>query len=522
MALIDLLSRGYFPKELPRPFVTDSFARVMTSSGSPPGDWGKTATAKTKIPLGKIERYSLARGGLLRRPLAISNPLHYYLLSREIYSNWAAITAKAGGTSIAATAPEEKASGRAIDGKHPQGDRTKLAQQTRLARRYVLKTDISRFYSSIYTHSIPWALHSKPIAKANHKFTLLGNRLDYWVRNGQDAQSIGIPIGPDTSLLLAELIMQRCDEELIKHIPGLRGHRFIDDYELSFQTRIDAENAFHVLEACLSDYELALNPKKTEVLELPLPLEAPWVTDLIAIGIRSTSRSQAIDLQTFFNKAYELHNEYPEDAVLQFALARLRNVKVDPANWDMFQRLILNCVVPEAACLPYALEQIILRTNAGAIPLRDTLEEVVNLLVRSHAPNNHTSEVANALWACLALRLHLEGDAVDVVSTCDSSVVALLALDIEHSGLSRKTFDTSTWQSHMDADALYDDLWLLAYEANVKGWLPNKSSTDHVATDPNFGYLKANGVEFYNRRLARPAVMPTLPTISTTSPSLSL
>ena len=51
----------------------------------------------------------------------------------------------------------------------------------------------------------------------------------------------------------------------------------------------------------------------------------------------------------------------------------------------------------------------------------------------------------------------------------------------------------------MSADALYDEHWLLAYEANVKGWLPSVSETDHVAADPNFGFLKSRKVFFMIR-----------------------
>jgi hypothetical protein len=43
---------------------------------------------------------------------------------------------------------------------------------------------------------------------------------------------------------------------------------------------------------------------------------------------------------------------------------------------------------------------------------------------------------------------------------------------------------------------LYGEEWLLAYEANFKGWL--KTSTDYVKADPNFGYLKNNRVPFYD------------------------
>lgn len=150
-------------------------------------------------------------------------------------------------------------------------------------------------------------------------------------------------------------------------------------------TRTEAEDAFHILESCLSYYELALNPKKTEVLELPLPFEALWATELKRFSIRTSKSGQSSDLQSFFNLAFDLHQRYPEDAVLQFAIAKLRHVKVVPDNWELFQQLILNCVIPEPACFPYALEQIIICANAGAKPLKGALEEIVNLL-QLHMP----------------------------------------------------------------------------------------------------------------------------------------
>lgn len=142
MPLVDMLSRGYFPKELPRPFVTDSFATLITSTSALPADFSKNATTRTKFPIAKPGRYSLARVGLLRRHLSICNPLHHFQLCRELSTNWSSITAKAGGTPLAATAPEMKPSGRAIDGKHPQRDRPILSHTSRLGRKYLLRTDI--------------------------------------------------------------------------------------------------------------------------------------------------------------------------------------------------------------------------------------------------------------------------------------------------------------------------------------------------------------------------------------------
>jgi len=71
----------------------------------------------------------------------------------------------------------------------------------------------------------------------------------------------------------------------------------------------------------------------------------------------------------------------------------------------------------------------------------------------------------------------------------------------------------------MTGDALYEKYWLLAYEANVKKWLPSRGGTDHVDNDVNFGFLKRNKVSFYDSKLAAPArpkaakvPLPKLPT----------
>jgi hypothetical protein len=134
----------------------------------------------------------------------------------------------------------------------------------------------------------------------------------------------------------------------------------------------------------------------------------------------------------------------------------------------------------------------------------------------------HSSEVANAVWACIALRLRLGDDAVEAISYCDDPVVALLALHCEQEGLVSKPMDKSLWSTHMTSEALYDEFWLLAYEANCKGWLPSAGGVDTVAADPNFGFLKANNVHFCDVTRAAPTFgapipLPTLPTITTTA-----
>lgn len=126
--------------------------------------------------------------------------------------------------------------------------------ELRTRGRYLLFADLVRFYPSIYTHSIAWVLHSKSVAKVNHGTSLLGNEIDMLVRNCQDGQTNGIPIGPDTSLLISEVLLSKVDLTLSKF--GLKGFRYMDDYELVFDSESDALGALSKLEYALLDFEL--------------------------------------------------------------------------------------------------------------------------------------------------------------------------------------------------------------------------------------------------------------------------
>ena len=68
LTLANLLSRGYFPGELPPPFTTTRFAKAVTAPGvSLPIDFTKRKNAWCDFT-----SYSLARPGSLRHRLAIA------------------------------------------------------------------------------------------------------------------------------------------------------------------------------------------------------------------------------------------------------------------------------------------------------------------------------------------------------------------------------------------------------------------------------------------------------------------
>ena len=67
--------------------------------------------------------------------------------------------------------------GRALQPALRLGELPKLRPRRWRGARYILKTDISQFYPSVYTHSIPWALHGKAIAWGMIAATAIGQEI---------------------------------------------------------------------------------------------------------------------------------------------------------------------------------------------------------------------------------------------------------------------------------------------------------------------------------------------------------
>jgi hypothetical protein len=360
----------------------------------------------------------------------------------------------------------------------------------------LLIADISEFYHSIYTHSIPWALHSKAIAKANRTMRLLGNRFDRAIQNAQHGQTVGIPIGPDTSLVIAEVILSSLETNLRPRLPGLKGSRFVDDFELSFADYASAENALALLQEELLQFELRLNPRKTSIRIPPVGLEPEWVSELRKFKIRDNS-GQRGDLIAYFDLMTRFLLLYPNDHVSKYGLQRFKQFQPRSANVQLYQSMLCNMGVVEPGSIREVVQALLyLRTNAAFLLDAQVLREALNAVIRTSAPLGHHYEAAWALWAAMQFAVLLDQETIAALGSAENSVVAILACDAHAKGFA-PNLNMSRWEPRMNLKDLRGEEWLLSYEANVQGWIGTVGGGDHVAADPEFGLLKANGVRFY-------------------------
>ncbi|WP_027395789.1 RNA-directed DNA polymerase [Aquimarina latercula] len=141
--------------------------------------------------------------------------------------------------------------------------------------KYVMHTDISDCYSSIYTHSIPWAIHKKVEAKkkANRtKNSLIGVAIDNHLQDMSFGQTNGIPQGSTTMDFIAEIVLGYVDLLLANklaevNITNYRILRYRDDYRIFTNNPFESEQITKELSEILTGLGLKLNADKTEASE---------------------------------------------------------------------------------------------------------------------------------------------------------------------------------------------------------------------------------------------------------------
>lgn len=490
-----LLSKGYFPSQLPPAFVTKQLAVQLPTLQAL---WAVNASG-AKAPACKPELFSVARVGHQRRMTNITNPVPQTFLATFVARHWADFLRHYRKSRLSASHPRFlRANGRAacIPSMQRLHERKILESA---GFRYMLRTDVSRFFPTVYTHSVPWALHTKTASKRNRKITpkYFGNLIDQALRQGQDEQTMGLPIGPDTSHIIAEAISTAVDlllKNSLKSWPA--GFRYVDDYFLFFPTLAEAEAALAALSRALKEFELQINFEKTHIGLVSDIVDDYWTHQLRSFAIDKSARRQRADIHHFFELAKDLAAKNSDENVMTYALKRASSVLIRPENWEAFEAHVCHIALSHPNTLQ-TISQILATYKFHGYKLNGRrITRTLNALIVEHAALGHHSEVAWCLWMCKELDMKLESAGVELVAAMQSSVCALLLMDLSVSGKLDKAPKESLWRSVDGPGSLREELWLMCYEAGIRGW--GGFSNAHVLADTHFAALHAHGVHFYD------------------------
>jgi hypothetical protein len=517
----DFIRSGFFPKELVPAFTTEGLANNLDKVN----DIVQVTSQKPKLH-SKCSYYSFPKSKYSRRNLAIPNPLHQIILCNTLSDNWATLRESietsplykpllfgcdTSNQSLSETEPypctesspiPDLSIQRAVSANYKDLLDWRVIRSSGYS--YCLHADISRFYSTIYTHSIPWAIHGKPASKNNRSESLIGNKIDRCVRNTQDQQTKGIPIGTDSSLIIAEIIGSAMDKRLNESLNfNFSGFRYMDDYYLYFNSLSEAELALSQLHKILHYFELETNYEKTFIVELPESIEPIWVSEMRRYPINNQNKTeQRNDIITYFSKLFEYSKIFTDDFVIKYGLTKISKTKIKAENWDIYEAFILQSILFAPNALVVAtkilLTYSILEYNLNI----ERISLTINSLILRHSILNHSHEVSWALWLSKTLNIPIEENTVKAISELEDSVVALVTLDLyQNCGLITDTVEFEKWKSivtpNHDKTNLRSENWLLCYEASIKGFFPDVDQSPYITDSEFFSTLKNNNITFY-------------------------
>ncbi|AYV93429.1 RNA-directed DNA polymerase [Fusobacterium necrophorum subsp. funduliforme ATCC 51357] len=142
----------------------------------------------------------------------------------------------------------------------------KIKEKLTYSGRYKLHLDLSNFYHTLYTHSIPWIIIGKENAKKEKKKGF-ANELDCLVSKCQFDETYGIPTGNLISRIVAELYMCYFDKRMKEK--KFRYSRYVDDVCFSFSLEVEKYNFLTSFTSLCREHNLIVNDKKTQIEIFP-------------------------------------------------------------------------------------------------------------------------------------------------------------------------------------------------------------------------------------------------------------
>ena len=381
-------------------------------------------------------QYNASKRGMTRRVFSIVHPVTAHDSAEFISSRWTEISDFLDLSLFSISKPKiDESENRSLSitphNQIPQFKRRYLSRY-----RFVVATDISRFYHSIYTHSIPWAVHGKERSKAdiraNSKEIYL-NRADKVIRFGQDGQTIGIPVGPDSSRVFAEIVATGIDLNFQDRcrIGRYSAVRHVDDIWIGANSYDDAEDLLSRYREAMREFELDINESKTRIYGREFSFSDQWPVEIASsVDLALASRRQRVDerLEAALENGFLSAVSNDDDAIIKYLIGYLDSTDAKLNRWDVMEPFLIRSAVHFGHAMDYITQMLIWRHRVvGDVDLRQW-GAILNSAIAENAKLGNDSEVCWAIYSCIALRIRVRKEVATVVATnCGaSSLLAIL------------------------------------------------------------------------------------------------
>jgi hypothetical protein len=498
-----LIAFGYFPKELPPIFKTRSFAKNTFNLSSIESYIEKKWQRPSSFLLQQKAHY--------RRKLDIVAPQAILGQSHLIAKNYTAIQNFFCSFPGYCSRPAFNRKTKFQRAVRPFAmGRGYSHQKLELRSRFpvILKLDIKSYYRSIYTHSISWAIHGKQYAKTHMREDNLGNSLDRSFQRSQDGQTIGVPTGPDTSFIIAEVILSRLVQEMINRneLSPDRIVRYYDDIEYGCESEYEAHRILAKFEDALRKYELEINPDKVTIFSGPKGVETSWLYKLRKFEWQTEQKAD--ELLEIFSYVSSLAESFPEDHVFRYFLRKMRTTLVREDAWPIYQRILLALLQESRGNAKVVFDQFTYYRKIGWSIDKKAVKEGLDRKVRHQLSGAVTSELSWTIYGYLLFNLQISKDLLLSVlkgGDCPSKVLATKIIYQRNIPLKS---EINTIVRSWGQDVLNSSEWLFAYEILTNRWHNLYHSIELPENSALYEHMRDNSVSFIDDEVISQISLP--------------
>ncbi len=491
-----LLQKNYFPAqkkahgEIPPIFTTEGLTKEIA---------GKIKALPERQKGFDYINFTSTRFDLVPRILHIPFPKGYIDLCYCIKENWDNLKHICHGR-MSAIKPAKHEDGRVIIMEYGDKDLKEMWHiEQSFSKRFGISSDITNFFPSVYTHSIGWAAVGMEGAKKSDGKQWF-DKLDKFQRMTTRNETKGVPIGPATSNIITEFILQKIDNIFYpEHLfnDGIFYKRYIDDYQCYTKTREEAEDFVRNLRIRLNEFGLNLNTKKTKVYELPDTSENSWMGEINAILPRLENLS-FLDVKKFLDYIVVLAKKYPTKSVIKYGIKCILNSPPKKVEDREEYSKILGYVLNLSFHYPVIIPTLSVAFKPENIDLWKSHQNKLAVILGESVKNHRSDAVSWILYLCLIYNHTISVEtASHIIDTNDCVSITLLYLSSQHNEIVEE-YANKIISNYSNLEPAYelDKNWLLLYQLFLEDRISNPYSVNDVAANKTFEILKKNKVSF--------------------------
>lgn len=464
-----LVSRGLFPENLPSVFTANAIWPSYAAFG--------TSYAITSQTTGDICPYNASKRGAQRRIFGAPHPSFVRDQAVFFEKHWNEISRILDYSIGSVSKPRFFAS----EPRHiritSHSELPKIRLRAFSRYKFCLITDVARFFPSVYTHTIPWALNGRDAAKSDYKYNssaVSGNRLDFVTRQAQGRQTIGIPIGPDVSKITSELLLSSVDRMFIERSSKLKPTyiRHVDDYWIAGNSYEECEKHLQNIRQSLRSFELDINELKTKIVSTKYVFGDSWPYEFnkeISESFSPTRKRLGLDPVSTLGKIVDRATVENDDGIIRHAIRRIDETRLWSTEWDVLEHFLAQCAIQFPHSLDYVARVIAWRVRTGKPADRKLWLEVAKLSAAQNGAIGRDSETLWALWLLKELKGKVPKSISDIVVENGSGLVLSFLAHCHANSLTTDKDIRKKFWSRINDDPFAGALWPLTLELTHLG-----------------------------------------------------